>query len=293
MNRNKHILYIADAKKASTFISPYSIDLVITGPPYWNEVIYSNQPEQLSAIDDYNQFLAEIGRVWHECAKLLKPGAILAFWVHDLYRKDENGREYIPLHADLTRALPNDVKLRQISIWDRYLSRIRPYMPAKEGAKYQYIIICQKQGAHSGNQELISKSLVEEFWTPVWHFKTTPKILGSRLLFKLTFKTFAPFSDKLKFLKERGRNLLQDNYRFNEYKTTCPPEVAERLITKFSRTGDVVLDPFLGSGTTMAVADKLNRKCIGIEINPEVVPIVQKKVGEDRLELIWLQRRQA
>ena len=56
----KHKLYIDDAKHALTLIPASSIDLIITGPPYWNEVIYSNQPGQLSAIADYQIFLQKI-----------------------------------------------------------------------------------------------------------------------------------------------------------------------------------------------------------------------------------------
>ena len=204
----KHQLYIADARRASELISSSSIDLVVTGPPYWNEVIYSKQPEQLSNVNDYKLFLSEITEVWQECSKLLKPGGILAFWVHDLYRSCKKGLQYIPLHADLIEILPSTIKLRQISVWDRYLSRIRQYIlkRGKGGTRYQYYIICQKGGQHSSNQKLIQESLLKEFWKPIWYFKTTPKLLGSRLLFRVAFKTIAPFSDKLKSLKKRGLN---------------------------------------------------------------------------------------
>jgi len=283
----KHKTYIGDAKEVLNLISPKLVDLVITGPPYWNEVVYSNQAGQLSKIDNYSLFLSEIARIWHGCSKSLKPGGILAFWIHDLYRKNEEGLTYIPLHADLIKALPPDIRLRQISIWDRYLSRVRNYFPEKEGIKYQYIIICQKDGEHSSNQDLISQSLLKEFWKPIWYYKTTPKLLGSRLLFKVIFKIISPISDKLKKIKDKGQSLLKDNYHFDEYKTICPPEIAERLIKRFSQSGDIVLDPFLGSGTTMKVADKLGRMCVGIEINPEVISIVQKKIGKDRVEIIF------
>jgi|GEM_PF-1404252 len=52
-----------------------------------------------------------------------------------------------------------------------------------------------------------------------------------------------------------------------------------RLITLFSHIGETVLDPFLGSGTTMKVARLLGRSCIGYEIDLELLPIIQAKVG--------------
>ena len=282
----KHKLYIDDAKHALTLIPASSIDLIITGPPYWNEVIYSNQPGQLSAIADYQIFLQKITEIWRQCGQALKHGGILAFWVHDLYRPSSNGLNYIPLHADLLKTFPANLALRQISVWDRYLSRVRDYIPFKEGTKYQYIIIFQKEGRHSANQNLTAKSLREEFWKPIWRHKTTPKLLGSRLLFRILFNIIEPFSDKIDFIKRKGKQLLKDNYRFTEYKTTCPPEIARRLIGEFSQVGDTILDPFLGSGTSMQVADRLKRKCLGIEINSEAVPAILNRIEKNKIEII-------
>lgn len=282
----KHKLYIADARNASSLIGESSVDLVITDPPYWNEVVYSKDENQLSRIEDYKFFLLQIKKVWEECGKVLKPGGVLAFWVHDLYRFQNEEAEYIPLHADLIGVLPLNIRICQISVWDRYLSRVRNYFPKNEGTKYQYVVICKKIGRHAYNQDLISQGLLREFWQPVWHFKTTPKIFGSRALFKIIFKIISPISDKLGFLKNKAGAVLKDEYKFENYKTTCPPEIAERLIKRFSKPGDIVLDPFLGSGTTMEAADKLGRRCIGIEINSEAIPVIQEKVGADKVEII-------
>lgn len=288
----KHRLYIGDAKDTLALIPSSSVDLIITGPPYWNEVIYSNHPGQLSAIKDYQCFLHEIAKIWQQCGRIIKPGGILAFWTHDLYRldgkeHDKGSATYIALHADLIKTLPENFTLRQISIWDRYLSRVREYIPAGEGTKYQYIIIFQQKDKHTLNQGLISKGLREEFWKPIWDFKTTPKLLGSGLLFKIVFKIAEPFSNRTGALKEKIKPLLKDDYRFTQYKTACPPEVAQRLIKRFSRPGDTILDPFLGSGTSMQAADRLNRKCLGAEINPETIPIILRKVGKEKIDLIF------
>jgi len=47
-----------------------------------------------------------------------------------------------------------------------------------------------------------------------------------------------------------------------------------------SREGDIVLDPFLGSGTVAGVAERLNRKWIGIELNPAYADLVPKRIEE-------------
>ena len=64
-----------------------------------------------------------------------------------------------------------------------------------------------------------------------------------------------------------------------------PDEVAERLIKMFSIKGDTVLDPFLGSGTTMKVAIQNERNCIGYEAEETLLPIITKKTADNANEL--------
>jgi DNA modification methylase len=56
-----------------------------------------------------------------------------------------------------------------------------------------------------------------------------------------------------------------------------PEELPRRLIKLFSFYGDVVLDPFLGTGTTAKVALELGRSAVGFELNPEYLPLIKRK----------------
>ena len=58
---------------------------------------------------------------------------------------------------------------------------------------------------------------------------------------------------------------------------TFPPELPELCIKAGSKEGDIVLDPFFGSGTTGWVAQRLGRKWIGVELNPEYIKIAEKR----------------
>lgn len=63
--------------------------------------------------------------------------------------------------------------------------------------------------------------------------------------------------------------------------TQKPEGLMERMILASSNEGDIVLDPFLGSGTTLRVAQQLNRKAIGIELNPEYIDLVEQRLEEE------------
>jgi DNA modification methylase len=74
-------------------------------------------------------------------------------------------------------------------------------------------------------------------------------------------------------------NVLPLRGRLEEGTAAFPEELARRLILLFSHVGETVLDPFLGSGTTMKVARQLKRSCVGYEIDLELLPVVREKVG--------------
>src|SRR5262249_24172157 len=66
-----------------------------------------------------------------------------------------------------------------------------------------------------------------------------------------------------------------------EHYAGFPTELPRRCILAGSRPGDTVLDPFLGSGTTALVADRLGRDAIGIELNPEYAEMARKRIDND------------
>ncbi len=67
--------------------------------------------------------------------------------------------------------------------------------------------------------------------------------------------------------------------------TEKPPDIIGKLLTTFSDIGDLILDPFLGSGTTAYCAKKLDRKCIGIEIEEKYCEIAAKRCSQSVMRL--------
>lgn len=66
---------------------------------------------------------------------------------------------------------------------------------------------------------------------------------------------------------------------------TFPTELPQRCILAGTRPDGVVLDPFAGSGTTLAVARDLGRRAIGIELNPDYVALIEKRCAQLALDL--------
>ena len=71
--------------------------------------------------------------------------------------------------------------------------------------------------------------------------------------------------------------------QYNGHLSVKPVRLLRHLISIFSKPGQIVLDPFLGSGTTVVAAQQLDRSCIGIEINPDYMKIVERRLREETL----------
>ena len=284
--KTKATLYMQDAQTVRSVIADSSVDLIITGPPYFDAVVYSDYQGELSAIPEYQKFLDSLHQILTECAYTLKPGGILAMWAHDLYKQPtETTTNYIPLHADFIAAAPKSCTLQTVAIWDRYVHRDKGTIPTPINSRVEYILIFRKVGTHTKNHTLIKRSIEELFWHPIWHEKTSPKLFGSKRLFELAFTvTKHPIFNQIK-QKVTATKAIADPYAPKQYGTETPQILIERLITKFTKPFDTILDPFVGSGTTLAVANRLKRNSIAFEINRKVLPVIERKVGKQNFDL--------
>jgi DNA modification methylase len=75
----------------------------------------------------------------------------------------------------------------------------------------------------------------------------------------------------------------KSSYGKTEHPTEKPESVIARFVKASSLEGDIVLDPFVGSGTTAVVSKKLSRSYIGIELNPKYIEIANKRINETRI----------
>ena len=254
MKSNQHQtcqrLINGDARDLS-FLDDESVHLVVTSPPYWNLKRYKENPDQLGHIDDYENFLGQLEKVWREAFRVLVPGGRLVCVVGDVcVSRRRFGRHLVfPLHADicvLCRKIGFD-NLNPI-IWHKIANASfevengskflgKPYEPnAIIKNDMEFILMQRKPGGYrkpSEEQRRLSKIDKKDF--DGW-FRQIWNITGAS-----TRHHPAPF----------------------------PLELATRLVRMFSFHGDTILDPFCGSGTTMIASLRYGRNCIGIEIEPE------------------------
>jgi len=239
-----------DARDLS-FLSDESIHLVVTSPPYWNLKRYNENPDQLGHVNDYESFLSELEKVWHEVFRVLVPGGRLVCVVGDVcVSRRKFGRHLVfPLHSDicvLCRKIGFD-NLNPI-IWHKIANASfevengskflgKPYEPnAIIKNDMEFILMQRKPGGYRKPTEVQRKlSKIDKKDFNVW-FQQIWSITGAS-----TRNHPAPF----------------------------PLELASRLVRMFSFQDDTVLDPFCGTGTTMVASLRYGRNSIGIDIDPE------------------------
>ncbi len=262
MENQHHTLVQADSRNLS-FLEDESIHLVITSPPYWNLKRYNDHKDQMGHIDDYEDFLDELNKVWEECYRVLVPGGRLICVVGDVcVSRRKFGRHLVfPLHSDIA------VNCRKIGfdnlnpiIWHKIANATyeieggggflgKPYEP--NGIiknDIEFILMERKPGGYrkpTDEQRELSKIGKEDYER--W-FQQFWKMTGAS-----TKKHPAPF----------------------------PMELAYRLVRMFSFHGDTVLDPFCGSGTTMIAAIKANRNSIGVELDTDYCRQAKEKIEEE------------
>lgn len=252
-------LILADARHMD-FIPDASVHLIVTSPPYWTLKRYNENPDQLGHVDDYEQFLSELAKVWQHCFRVLVPGGRLVCVVGDvcLSRRKHGRHVVVPLHADIA------VTCRKIGfdnlnpiIWykianasyevnngTRFLGK--PYEPnAIIKNDIEFILMQRKPGGYR---------------------KPTPE---QRQLSMIDKKEYGAWFRQ--FWDISGTSTRQHPAPF-------PYEMAYRLVRMFSFHGDTVLDPFCGTGTTMVAALKTGRNSIGLDIDPEYCRMAARRL---------------
>lgn len=259
--QTSHSLYLSDARSMD-FLEANSIHLVLTSPPYWTLKEYPQTSGQLGNVAMYDEFLNFLDQVWRHCYRALVPGGRLICVVGDvcLSRRKNAGRHtVVPLHASIQescRRLGFD-NLAPI-IWNKIANASyevqngtgflgKPYEPnAVIKNDIEFILMERKPGGYR-----------------------KPSV-SSRVLSVISEENHR------KWFQQIWTGLTGASTR--SHPAPYPMELAERLIRMFSFVGDMVLDPFMGTGTTNVAASAWGRNSIGVEIEPLFFEMASKRL---------------
>ena len=221
-----------------------SVHLMVTSPPYNVGKLYDKD----MSLDEYRSFLLSI---WKEVYRVLVPGGRICINIANLGR-----RPYIPLHTFVIEDLLSLGFLMRGEViwykgatvsssvaWGTYLSAKNPVLRDS----HEYILIFSKdtftRGIKDKMKSTLSKDEFAAFTKSVWSFNAESATKVGHP---------APF----------------------------PVELPARCIKLYTFEGEVVLDPFMGSGTTAVAALELNRHYVGYDIDPEYIKIAEKRIKE-------------
>lgn len=226
-----------------------SVHLVVTSPPYWQIKDYGHG-EQIGFPESLPDYLRRLGRVWRECERVLHPGCRLVVNIGDQYHRAQGGRPYhiTPLNAHVVNGVLESTRGRMVFlgniIWQKIsntstsggASVMGSYGSPRNGyvsLDYEYVSIFKKLGKDPPVGREVKEA--ERIELPEW------------------------------------RQLFAGHWKFpgatqSDHPAPFPEELPRRLIRMFTFPKDTVLDPFLGSGTTIRAADRMGRNGIGYEI---------------------------
>ncbi len=231
-------------------INSGSIDLIVTSPPYNVGIEYNTHNDALS----YQKYLDWTALWLKKALQILKSDGRMCLNIP--LDKNKGGQQSV--YADITTLAKqlgwkyhstiiwNEGNISRRTAWGSWMSASAPYVIAP----VETIVVLYKDSwkkLRKGKSDITKSEFIE--WTNgLWTFSgESKKRVGHP----------APF----------------------------PLELPKRCIKLFSYIGDTILDPFLGSGTTVIAANKLNRKAIGIEIDEEYFNLAIDRVSEHCLTL--------
>lgn len=260
--KTKHRIVIGDSRRMQE-LEDKSVHLMITSPPYFNAPF-----DYEGFYKTYDEFLKVMMDFASETYRVLDDGRIACVNIDDMLVDNQK----YPIVADVTRIF------------------------TKTGFRYRDRIVWKKPEGYVRISRRSGVMLQHPY--PMYYYPDN--LLESILIFQKGKFNYGKADKEKKEASKIDLNEFQKNKWFltlweitnvlpsgglEKSIAAFPEELPRRLITLFSFVGDTVLDPFLGSGTTMKMARQLDRNSVGFEINESLLPIIKEKVRMSQARL--------
>lgn len=265
-----HKVWFQDAQNLEK-VENESVDLVVTSPPYpmiemWDRMFIEQNSDIQRAIDNGEGLVAfelmhqVLDSVWRECFRVLKPGRFMCINIGDATRKIQNDFCLYPNHTRILTflldlgfsVLPDILWRKQTNAPNKFMGSGMLPAGAYVTLEHEYILILRKGS--------------KRFFRTAWEKQNRQE---SAIFWE---ERNCWYSDVWMDIKGTGQ-FLSD--KFSRLRSAAYPfELVYRLINMYSVKGDVVLDPFLGTGTTLAASMASCRNSVGIEIDAGLQPVI-------------------
>lgn len=232
------------------------VDLIVTSPPYWDMKNYGIK-DQIGYSESYKLYLSRINKIWKECYRVLKKQG--TFWLN-INTKMHNKSLQMIQYDFYKQCIKIGFKLWDIIIWHKSVSGPAPDNNLTD--KFEYFLVFYKTPKIYFNKE--------------YEFKRNDYLISN-------IKGMGNIWNINRYWGSIGKNY--------PHPSMYPDELIERILNISSVKGNLILDPFLGSGTTLIVAKKLSRSCIGYEINSDYFAILKKRLLDENLDNLFTQNQ--
>jgi modification methylase len=257
-------LFTGHAAEVMSKFPEACIDLVVTSPPYWTAVEYDQGENPWPT---YGNYLADMQSVWNQCSRVLRPNGKLCINAPIM----PIPKDVIQQHTRHLKNLAFDIEHKILAETD--LERFSLFVWQKQTSKMMF-------GSYPYPGNIIENNTIEfinVYVKPGKPPKFEPDVKDAN---ELTRTEWLDLTQQVWFMYP------EDIKREGDHPAPFPEKLPARLMRLYTYgavarfPGELVLDPFVGTGTTCAVAKSMGRRYIGIDINPAYVKISQERVRD-------------
>lgn len=267
-------LHNGDARRLEDLLGQFSnereplLTCTITSPPYADLKNYGH-PDQIGWGQPYDEYLAELRRVFRSVARHTRDDGCLWVVVDTVRPRNEHAPMWAlePLPFQLAEQI-SDVgwTFRDIIIWKK--DKTRPWSsPGRLRNAFEYILFFVKSDRFKYHVDRLRETDRLEQWWVKWPERYNPQGKVPENVWEIPIP-------------------VQGQWASTAIQHACPlpPDLVERLLFLSTDEGDVVFDPFAGSGVVLAEAERLGRRPIGIELVKKYVAAYEKFVRPELLQ---------